>query len=379
MFEWVNQYFKGDILDNSPSHIATFLALVLVGILFKGVLAPLVIRVFSKILMRKTETNLITSFVLYTKNHLSRLLVFLFIYVAFNQLRFPKSWNLAPSKEFGLQMILHKCYRVFLVILGTILVLRVISFWGNYFQEKAKYTESKIDDHLTPFFKEITKVLAIILILFFTLSYVLDFNVTTLVAGLGIGGLAVALAGKETLENLFASFTIFLDKPFITGDLVQVGGILGRVEKVGFRTTRIRTVERSLITLPNKMMIDQPLDNWNERHVWRSRFDIEITYQTPIINLQEIKSHIHHYLQKHSKTDENSHVFFSEFGTNAVKMTIFFFAITNDFFEYMSIKDEINFKIYEIVKQNGGEFALPTRVVKIESDDMTHILNHPKQ
>jgi MscS family membrane protein len=378
MFEWVNEYFKGNILDNSPSHIANFLALVLVGTLFKGVLAPLVIRFFSKIFMRKTETNLITNFVLYTKNHLGRLLVFVFVYIAFNELRFPKSWNMTSAKEFGLQMFLHKTYQVFLVILGTILILRVISFWGNYFQEKAKYTESKLDDHLTPFFKEITKVIAILVILFFTLSRVLDFNVTTLVAGLGIGGIAVALAGKETLENLFASFTIFLDKPFITGDLVQVGSILGRVEKVGFRTTRIRTAERSLITLPNKMMIDQPLDNWSERHVWRSRFDIEITYQTTIINLEEIKLRIYDYLQKHPKTDENSHVYFSEFGSNAFKMTIFFFAITNDFFEYMSIKDEINFKIYEIVKQNGGEFAFPTRTIKIDPNSISNIFNQPK-
>jgi len=371
MFEWVNQYFKGNILDNSPSHIANFLALMLVGILLKGVLAPLVIRVFSRIFMRKTEKNLITNFVLYTKNHVSRLLVFVFIYTAFYQLKFPKNWNLAPSKEFGLQMVLHKGYQVFLVILTTMLILRVISFWGNYFQEKAKYTASKLDDHLTPFFKEITKVVAILLILFFTLSHILDFNVTTLVAGLGIGGLAVALAGKETLENLFASFTIFLDKPFITGDLVQVGAILGRVEKVGFRTTRIRTSERSLITLPNKMMIDQPLDNWSERHVWRSRFDIDISYETQINNLEKIKKDIFEYLQKHTKTDENGHVFFSEFGDHSFKMTIFFFAITNDFFEYMNIKDEINFKIYEIVKQNGGDFAYPTQTIKMHNSNQT--------
>jgi MscS family membrane protein len=368
MFEWVNHYFEGRILDNKPSQIAAFLTLVLLGVLFKGVLAPLLIRFFSRIFLRKTDKNLLTNFILFTQKYVSRVLVFTFIYIAFRQLQFPEKWNLAPSKEFGLKMILNKGYQIFLVILVTALILRVISFWGNYFQEKAKFTESKIDDHLTPFFKEVSKVVAILLVIFFTLSNILDFNVATLIAGLGIGGIAVALAGKETLENLFASFTIFLDKPFITGDLVQVGSILGRVEKVGFRTTRIRTSERSLITLPNKMMIDQPLDNWSERQVWRSRFDLDITYETSMENLEKIKKEILDYLKEHPKTDENSRVFFSEFGAHSLKITVFFFAITNDFFEFMSIKDGINFKIYEIVKSNGGEFAYPTRTIYTKSE-----------
>lgn len=304
-----------------------------------------------------------SNFIIYTQKYVKRLFVFVFFYIAFKQLDFPASWHLKPSGELGLPMILNKIYQVFLVMLFANLVLRIISFWGNYFQEKAKYTESKMDDHLIPYLKEITKVLAIIIIVIFTMSNVLDFNVNTIIAGLGIGGLAVALAGKETLENLFASFTIFLDQPFITGDLVQVGNIIGRVEKVGFRTTRIRTTERSLITLPNKTMIDQPLDNWTERQVWRSKFDLDLTYSTKPENIKIIKEKLLDYLHQHPKTDENSQVFFSEFAAHSLKMQVFFFAKTNDFFEFMAIRDEINFKIHEIVIQNGGDFAFPTRTI----------------
>lgn len=363
MFEWINAYFNGNLLDNQPSQIAVFLALIIFAIVFKGLLTPLLVRAVSGILMRKTSKNVLADFVIYTQKAANRLFEYIFVYVAFLQLNFPKDWNLTSSEKFGLKMVLNKSYQIFLIVLATVLIMRVINFWGKHFYQKALLTENKLDDHLVPFFKEITKVMAILIIFLFVLGNILNINVSTLVAGLGIGGIAVALASKETLENLFASFTIFLDRPFITGDLVQVGGILGRVEQVGFRTTRIRTSERSLITLPNKMMIDQPLDNWSERSVWRSRFDLDITYNTGIEQLKKIKLDITAYLHNHPKTDENSHAYFSELGSHSLKITIFFFAITNDYFEYMSIRDEINFELFRIIKDNRGDLAYPTRTI----------------
>ncbi|MCS6796295.1 MAG: mechanosensitive ion channel family protein [Raineya sp.] len=371
MFEWVNHYFEGTILENKPSQIAAFLAFVLVAVLFKGILAPLILRLISKIFIRKIESdkNVLTNFILFTQKSIKRFLVFLFFYIAFQQLRFPKSWNLAPSNEFGLHFLLDKSYQIFLVVLFTLFVLRVINFWGLYFLQKAGQTESRMDDHIIPYLKEIAKVMVVLVILVFTLSKVLNLNVNAIITGLGIGGLAVALAGKETLENLFASFTIFLDKPFITGDLVKVDNIIGRVEKVGFRTTRIRTVERSVITLPNKTMVDKPVDNLTNRVTWRAFFEIELTYQTPMSVLKTIKEEIYDYLHQHTRTDENSQVFFSDFGPHSLKMQIYYFVVTNDFFDFMRVKEEINFKIHEIVTRNGAEFAFPTRTIFVKNEE----------
>lgn len=369
MFEWVNQYFDGTILENKPSQIAAFTALILFGILFKGVLAPLIIRLVSRIFVRKTDENLMSNFILYTQKYLKRFFVFGFLYIAFKQLDFPKSWHLQPANEFGLHKILNVGYQLFLVVLFSNLIFRVISFWGNYFKEKAKYTESKADDHLVPYLKEIARVIAFVIILLFTLSNVLDLNINTIIAGLGIGGLAVALAARETLENLFASFTIFLDKPFITGDLVKVDNITGRVEKVGFRTTRIRTIERSILTLPNKTMVDRPVDNLTNRTTWRAFFELDITYQTSMEVLKTIKNEIYQYLHQHANTDEHSQVFFSEFGAHSLKLQVYYFVKTNDFFDFLRVKDEINFKIYEIVTQNGGDFAFPTQTIFMKNAD----------
>src|SRR6185369_10292037 len=125
-------------------------------------------------------------------------------------------------------------------------------------------------DQLVPFLREAIKIIIGVFSFFFILGAVFHINIASLIAGLGIGGLAFALAAKETLENLLGSFTIFLDKPFVVGDVVKVGSAEGTIENIGFRSTRIRTLEKTLLTVPNKKMVDAELDNLTERVVRRA-------------------------------------------------------------------------------------------------------------
>jgi MscS family membrane protein len=120
------------------------------------------------------------------------------------------------------------------------------------------------------------------------LGEVFAVNVTALIGGLGIGGLAVAFAAKESLENLIASFTIFLDQPFGVGDLVQASEVNGTVEKIGFRSTRLRTAEKSYVTVPNKSMIDKPLDNLSLRTARRVGFTLTFEHKTTSAQLHAI-------------------------------------------------------------------------------------------
>ena len=145
-----------------------------------------------------------------------------------------------------------------------------------------------MDDQLVPFAMEIIKFIVYIFTIFIILGNVLGVNVTALVTGLGIGGLALAMASKESLENLLGSFTIFLDKPFTVGDNVTAGTITGTVEKVGFRSTQIRTFDKSLVTVKNKKMIDAELDNLGMRPVRRVKFDIGLNYETTAEQMKNI-------------------------------------------------------------------------------------------
>ncbi|MGZ4049646.1 MAG: mechanosensitive ion channel family protein, partial [Bacteroidia bacterium] len=199
------------------------------------------------------------------KKPLGIFILLISFYFAFNILTFPAEWNFTTIDHFGLRMLLYRAYQIGIIVTLTWVVLRVIDFFGLVLIYRASLTESKTDDQLVPFIKESIKVIVTIMAVFFILGAVFKLNIASLIAGLGIGGLAIALAAKESLENLLGSFTIFLDKPFVIGDLIRVGTLEGTVEKIGFRSTRLRTPEKSYVTVPNKKLVDGELDNLSLR------------------------------------------------------------------------------------------------------------------
>lgn len=233
--------------------------------------------------------------------------------------------------------------------------------------EKAEKTDTKQDDQLVPFLAEILKIFIWIIAVLVMLNQVFELNVGSLVAGLGIGGLAIALAAQDTLTNLLGSFTIFFDKPFVVGDLVTVGNITGVVEKVGFRSTRIRTLEKSYVTLPNKKMIEAELDNLTLRTYRRVDFNVGLTYDTPSASIKSIVSEIQNYIDHHPNTNEEGKVKFMEFGDSSLNIMVLYYIDTMDWGVFLDIKEEINYKIMELVEKNGSSFAFPSTSVYLEN------------
>jgi MscS family membrane protein len=163
-----------------------------------------------------------------------------------------------------------------------------VDFFSLVFTKRAERTESALSFQLIPFMKEVAKVFIVLCSVFIVLGVIFNLDVGSIVAVWALAAWPWRLAGKESLENLFASFTIFLDRPFTVGEVVQVGNISGKVEKVGFRSTRIRTMDKSTLTIPNKMLIDQPLDNLTQRRFRRASFQLCLTYDTPIPVMRSI-------------------------------------------------------------------------------------------
>ncbi|NJR31233.1 mechanosensitive ion channel [bacterium] len=160
------------------------------------------------------------------------LITLIIIYLSFSFLKFPKSWNIPSAEVFGLRMILNKTFQGLLILAFAQIIAALVKFIALIFQEKAKITESKMDDQLVSFFRDLSIVLVFIFAFLTLLGSVFGVNVGTFVAGLGIGGLAIALAARETLENLFASFTLFLDLPFVVGDKIQLDKIMLKVRQL---------------------------------------------------------------------------------------------------------------------------------------------------
>jgi MscS family membrane protein len=263
-------------------------------------------------------------------------------------------------------MVLHKGYLIVLLLVIGWILLRIIDFITFILAKKAARTESKSDDQLVPFLRDTLKILASVLMFFFMLGTVFDVNVAAIIGGLGIGGLALALAGKETVENLFGSVTIFLDKPFVVGDQIKIESVQGHVEKIGLRSTKIRTLEKSVISVPNKKMINADVENITERTYWRARFSISLLYKTTQADLKNILTELKTYLDHHEDIENGSMVAFEKFGESSLDILVVFLVKTNEVEKFTEVKELVNFRIMEVVQKYNTSFAYPTRSVIME-------------
>lgn len=287
------------------------------------------------------------------------------IYISFTILSIPKT-IVVFEEEIRIYFYLSLLIKLLLTIGVTRILLRVSDYIGERWMEKAAESESKLDDQLVPFAKDIIKVLIVIFAGVFVLGALLKANVTALIGGLGIGGLAVALAAQESLANLLGSFTIFLDKPFTVGDTVDYNGIVGTIEKVGFRSTRIRTLDKSYVTVPNKSLVGSPLNNITESTHRRARFFIGLTYDTRPETMKNIIAEIHDVLLRHENTNDAPLVRFMDYADFSLNILVTYLVNTNDYAEYCRVREEINFVIYDIVLRNGSDFAFPTSTIHLQ-------------
>ena len=181
-----------------------------------------------------------------------------------------------PVKMSAIAMI---AVRTLAAVAVVLLLYRAVDLLTAWMRDKADRTDTKLDDQLVPLVQRALKVTVVLIGIVFVLQN-LNVDVASLLAGLGIGGLAFALAAKDTVSNLFGSITIFLDKPFAIGDWVSVAGVEGVVEEVGFRSTRVRTFYNSLVSIPNSKFTDAVVDNFGLRQYRRCSIKLGVAYDT---------------------------------------------------------------------------------------------------
>lgn len=253
------------------------------------------------------------------KNHVHRLLLpieqfllFLVAIIALYELKFPAAWDLNLFK-LSLQQLLEAVVKLIFIILLIRVTLRTLEFIAIILENKARLTKDLSDDQLVLFFRDFFKVIVYIIGVLLVLRYVFNENIGNLVTSLSIVGAAIALSTRESLENIIASFIIFFDKPFTIGDLVKVNGFTGTIEKIGLRSTRIRTQEKTFISVPNKQMVDSIVDNISLRSERKIEIDLQLSVATSAVALADFASHMRNFLK--SEIDLNSYqVFVAESG-----------------------------------------------------------------
>jgi len=240
---------------------------------------------------------------------------------------------------------------------------RLVDVMAWVMAERAGRTETRFDDMLVPLVRRTFKFVVLILGVVLIVTR-MDSDLWGLVAGLSIGSLAVGFAAKDSIENLFGTFTVFMDKPFQLGDLVLVDGIEGTVEDVGFRSTRVRTGEDSLITVPNSRFIAAHVENRGLRRYRRVRTMLGLTYDTPPEKIDAFCEGIRELIRRHPYTRKNDyHIWMNGFGASSLDLQLTVFFEVPDWPTECRERHRLYLDILRLAERSGVSFAFPTQTV----------------
>jgi len=277
--------------------------------------------------------------------------------IGFPILQFPIGVNRIASTAIGLLAAFSVVW----------LAYRLVDLLGDRMAEKAARSTTKMDDQLVPLVRKSLKVVVILIGGLFILQN-LSVDVASLLAGLGLGGLAFAMAAKDTVANLFGSVMIFIDKPFQIGDMVKLdGGVEGTVEEVGFRSTRLRTLYNSLITLPNAKVADASVDNLGARQYRRYSTTLGLTYDTPPEKVQAFCEGVRAIIRAVPGMRQDYYmVEFQGFGASQLDILVYCFMVAPNWEEELRTRTHLNLEILRLAQDLGVEFAFPTQTVHVQ-------------
>ncbi|NQZ53139.1 MAG: mechanosensitive ion channel family protein [Piscirickettsiaceae bacterium] len=245
---------------------------------------------------------------------------------------------------------------------------RLVDVMQALLMAKARHTDNKFDDLLIPMVSKSFKVFIIIIGIIFSADN-LNVDVTSLLAGLGIGGLAFALAARDLLGNFFGSLTILLDRPFQIGDWVVIGDVEGSVEHVGFRSTRIRTFYNSLITLPNAILTTNKVDNMGARRYRRMKTMLGLTYDTAPEKIDAFCEGIRALIQLHPYMRKDYYqVYFNQYNSASLDILVYVFWETPDWNTELRERHRFLLDILRLAKQLDVEFAYPTQTLYLKQE-----------
>ena len=220
--------------------------------------------------------------------------------------------------------------------------------------------------------KRVLKILVVVFGVMVTLQN-LGVNVLSVMAGLGLGGLAFALAAKDMCSHFFGSIMIFLDQPFQVGDWVVVGDVEGNIEDIGFRSTRIRTFYDSVVTIPNGKLSGINIDNMGRRKLRRMKSFYSLTYDTPSQKIKDFIEGIKKIVKSHPHTEkDNFHVVFKDYKDSSLDIMLYCFFQVPDWGVELTSQQEVHLKILELAESLNINFAFPTRTVHINQPAIDH-------
>ncbi len=368
---------KQDLFLGLPIVLLLRFAIIsIVAIALRRYIAALVTKLFFVVFRKIAHQAQIQKFKELLQGPIQGVLLCILLFIALNQLHLyfekimlferHKSFahtNIADvlTSSFSLMELIDHLFFLGLIFYVILLLARIMMFLFYLWVERAVAAKDRERQQLLPLLRDVLVVMIWSIGFFTVLGVVFHVNVATLIAGLGFGGVAIAFAAKESLENLLASFMIMVDKPFTIGDHIKIGSVEGRAEQIGFRSTRIRTLDQTLVSLPNKNLIGTNLENFSERGRARVKLKLNAHYglseSALKIVIQELKS----IIENNENTVGDVVVFLENFGAT-IEISVGYFIPVPSIKTMEEIKQELNLEMYKIMYQYAQGFGFPAQV-----------------
>jgi len=280
------------------------------------------------------------------------------------------------NDEYGIRTAIGegwiKLARVVLAIAAAYGLYRLVDVIEYYLNRLVGKSETKLDDMLVPIVRKALRITIAIIAVLLISENILGANVKSLLLSAGVGGIAVALAAKDTIANFFGSITIFTDRPFQMGELIKIGEHRGPVEAVGFRSTRVRTLEGHLVTIPNSVIANTSVENIGKRPFIRRTSNITITYDSGHTKAKKaveiIKEVLNNVPEVNTDAEKPPRVYFSDFNDCSLNIYMSYWVKPPNYWLYHQVNEQVNLEIMKRFEAEQIEFAFPTQTLYVKKD-----------
>jgi MscS family membrane protein len=265
-----------------------------------------------------------------------------------------------PQEPIAVRHYLLEAFRIAVAIIIIWLAFRLTDFLALFLSNYFSHSDQVIQKQFIPLVKKALRITVLVMGALLIIQN-LGYSVGSLLAGLGIGGLAVALAAQDSLANFFGSIVLLTDRPFKVAEWVEVEGVSGHVEEIGFRSTRIRTFDKSLVTIPNKLLANSIVTNWTAMPKRRVKMTLGITYDTPADQVKAFVDGLREIIGKHPAVHKEVYlVHFESFNDFSLDIFVHYFTTSTQWTEYLAVREEINLEFMRLAEKMGVSFAFPS-------------------
>ena len=352
----LTKFLEQSLFGNTGSQWLISLSILFFFILFRSPLAHTFINLLHKA-SAKTKNTLDDAIITAVEPPIRLVFVLLGLYLMLAFLTLSQSMDDFSSHFFHSMFAFSIFWALY----------RTVGIFSDFVQEHQDKVANRLSADLALFMIKGVK-LVLLVMGFVIIVQEWGYNFTGFLASLGLGGLAFALAAKDTAANLFGSLVIFSDKPFDVGDWIHTPSVEGTVESIGIRSTRVRTFAKALVAVPNATLANSPITNWSRMTMRRIKMTVGLTYDTSSTQMQTILTQIRTMLQDDPDIDNTTILInFTDFQDSALGIFCYFFTNTTNWQEYLMIRERMNLNIMKIVEDNKASFAFPSQSVYIES------------